>query len=100
MAEEKEKMINFFLILTAVLCVVSLLLFFLWRSVKTKQKEVQGKLDRTNKELSKAIAEQARLESTIQILKKNRKEADEKINNLHNGNTTNNALNELHKRKN
>lgn len=100
MAEEKEKMINFFLILTAVLCVVSLLLFFLWRSAKTKQKEVQGKLDRTNKELSKAIAEQARLESTIQILKKNRKEADEKINNLHNGNTTNNALNELHKRKN
>lgn len=100
MAEEKEKMINFFLILTAVLCVVSLLLFFLWRFAKTKQKEVQGKLDRTNKELSKAIAEQARLESTIQILKKNRKEADEKINNLHNGNTTNNALNELHKRKN
>ena len=93
-------MIKFFLILTAVLFVGILLLFFLWRSEKTKRKETQGKLESTNKELARAIAEQARLESTIQILKRNRKEADEKINNLHSGNTTRNALNELHKRKN
>lgn len=93
-------MIKFFLILTAVLFVGILLLFFLWRSEKTKRKETQVKLESTNKELARAIAEQARLESTIQILKKNRKKADEKINYLHNGNTINNALNELHKRKN
>mgnify|MGYP006916229826 CR=1 FL=1 len=93
-------MIKFFLILTAVLCVAILLLFFLWRSEKTKRKETQGKLESANKELARAIAEQVKLESTIQILKKNRKEADEKINNLHNGNATGNALNELHKRKN
>lgn len=93
-------MIKFFLILTAVLFIGILLLFFLWRSEKTKRKETQVKLESTNKELARAIAEQARLESTIQILKKNRKEADEKINYLHNGNTINNALNELHKRKN
>ena len=91
-------MIKVLLILTAVLCVAILLLFFLWRSAKAKQKETKEKLDSANKALSEAIAEQAKLESTIQILKKNRKEADEKINNLHSGNATNNALNELRKR--
>lgn len=93
-------MIKFFLILTAVLFVGILLLFFLWRSEKTKRKETQGKLKSTNKELARAIAEQAKLESTIQILKKNRKEADEKINNLHDGDALGNALNGLHKHKN
>lgn len=93
-------MIKFFLILTVALCVAILLLFFLWRSAKTKQKETEAKLNSANRELARAIAEQAKLESTIQILKRNRKEADEKINNLHSGNATNNALNELRKRKN
>lgn len=93
-------MIKFFLILTAVLFVGILLLFFLWRSEKTKRKEAQGKLESTNRELAKAIAEQAKLESTIQILRKNRKEADEKINNLHDGDALGNALNGLHKHKN
>lgn len=93
-------MIKFFLILTAVLFVGILLLFFLWRSEKIKRKETQGKLESTNKELARAIAEQAKLESTIQIMKKNRKEADEKINNLHDGDALGNALDGLHKRKN
>ena len=93
-------MIKFFLILTAVLFVGILLLFFLWRSEKIKRKETQGKLESTNKELARAIAEQAKLESTIQIMKKNRKEADEKINNLHDSDTLGNALDGLHKRKN
>ena len=70
-------MIKFFLILTAVLFVGILLLFFLWRSEKIKRKETQGKLER-----------------------KNRKEADEKINNLHDGDALGNALNGLHKHKN
>ena len=93
-------MIKFFLILTSVLFVGILLLFFLWRSEKTKRKEIQGKLESTNKELARAIAEQAKLESTIQILRKNRREADEKINNLHDGDALGNALNGLHKHKN
>ena len=93
-------MIKFFLILTAVLFIGILLLFFLWRSEKTKRKEIKGKLESTNKELARAIAEQAKLESTIQILRKNRKEADEKINNLHDGDALGNALNGLHKHKN
>lgn len=93
-------MIKVLLIVVTILisCVVTL--FFLWRSAKKKQKETQEKLNSTNKEFAKAIAEQAKLESTIQILRKNRKEADEKVNNLHNGNSTNNALNELRKWKN
>lgn len=93
-------MIKFFLILTAGMSVAILLLFFLWRSAKTKQKETEAKLNSANRELAKAIAEQAKLESTIQILKKNRKEADEKINNLHNGDSVDNAINILRKRKN
>lgn len=93
-------MIKFFLILTAALFVGILLLFFFWRSEKTKRKETQGKLESTNRELARAIVEQAKLESTVQILKRNRKEADEKINNLHGGNATANALSELRKRKN
>ena len=93
-------MIKFFLILTAVLFAGILLLFFLWRSEKIKRKETQGKLESANKELARAIAEQAKLESTIQIMKKNRKEADEKINNLHDGDALGNALDGLHKHKN
>ena len=93
-------MIKFFLILTVGMSVAILLLFFLWRSAKTKQKETEAKLNSANRELAKAIAEQAKLESTIQILKKNRKEADEKINNLHNGDSVDNAINILRKRKN
>ena len=93
-------MIKFFLILTAVLFVWILLLFFLWRSEKTKRKEMQGKLESTNKELARAIAEQAKLESTIQIIKKNREKADEKIEELHNGDALANALDGLHKHKN
>lgn len=93
-------MIEFFLILTAVLFVGILLIFFLWRSEKTKRKETQGKLNSANKELAKAIAEQAKLESTILILRKNRKEADEKIEELHNGDALANALDGLHKHKN
>ncbi len=93
-------MIKFFLILTAVMSVAILLLFFLWRSAKTKQKETEDKLNSTNRELARAIAEQARLESTIQILKKNRTEANEKIKDLHTGDTLGNALNGLRKRKN
>lgn len=93
-------MIKFFLILTAVLFIGILLLFLLWRSEKTKRKETQGKFESTNKELARAIAEQAKLESTIQILRKNRNEADEKINNLHDGDALGNALNGLYKHKN
>lgn len=93
-------MIKFFFILTAVLFVWILLLFFLWRSEKTKRKEIQGKFESTNKELTRAIAEQAKLESTIQIIKKNREKADEKIEELHNGDALANALDGLHKHKN
>jgi len=93
-------MIKFFLILTVVLFVGILLLFFLWRFEKMKRKETQGKLESTDKELARAIAEQAKLESTVHILRKNRRKADEKINNLHDGDAVNNALDELHKRKN
>lgn len=89
-------MTKIFLIILAVLLVLTLIFYFLWRTAKAKQKETQNKLENTSKELSRAIAEQAKLESTIQIMEKNRGNTDEKINNLHTGNTTDNAINELH----
>ena len=92
-------MIRVLLIAIAVLFAACLILFFFWRTSKAKEKETQRKLNAANKELADAIVYQAKLESTIDILKKNRSEADEKISNLHNGNTTGNALNELRKRQ-
>jgi len=93
-------MIKILLITVAILAICMVIFILLWRSAKNKQKDTQRKLTEVNKELSEAVIYQAKLESTIEILKKNRSEADEKINKLHNGNTTGNALNELRKRKN
>lgn len=93
-------MAKFFLIVTAALVVLVLVLFLLWRAAANKQKRTKATLDKTVKQLHEAIEQQARLESTIDILKANRKEADEKIDDLHNGDAVSNALDELHKRKN
>ena len=93
-------MIKVLLIAVTVLIFCVVTLFFLWRTSRAAEKETQRKLSAANKELADAIVYQAKLESTIEILKKNRSDADAKINNLHNGNSTNNALNELRKRKN
>lgn len=93
-------MTKFLLILVTVLIICAITFFFLWRASRAAEKETQRKLTAANKELADAVVYQAKLESTIEILKKNRSEADAKISNLHNGNTTGNALNELRKRKN
>lgn len=92
-------MTKLFLILLAMLFITNSIFFFLWKFAKEKQEETQWKLEEANKYIAKAIREQAKLESTIQILSKNRKEADEKINNLHDGDSISNALNELRKRE-
>lgn len=93
-------MTKFFLIAIIILILVCAVFFLLWRlSVKGK-KAVQEKLSATQKALNEAIIHQAELESTINILNSNRKEADEKVNNLHSGDSVGNALNELRKRKN
>lgn len=92
-------MIKIILIETVVLLLVAGILFFLWRHSARKQKETKAALESTKKQLSEAIVYQAKLESTLDILAKNRKEANEKINSLHNGDSVDNAINELRKRK-
>lgn len=92
--------VKILLIAAIALSVCATTFFFLWRSEKARRQEKDTELTQTKKELNKTIAAKIKLESTISILKKNRRESDEKINNLHSGNSTANALNELRKRKN
>ncbi len=81
------------------LCAASMAFFFLWRAAKRKQKSQKETIGKLTRQVNEAIICQAKLESTIQILKGNRKEADEKVNGLRNGNAIGNALDELRKRK-
>ena len=92
-------MTKFLLIAILVLVVAVFVLFLLWRAALKKQKETKASLEQTKKQLNEAIVQQAKLESTISILQKNRYEADEKVNGLHNGDSLGNALDELRKPK-
>ncbi|MBO7583102.1 MAG: hypothetical protein J6T20_04870 [Treponema sp.] len=91
--------VKILLIATLVLTSCTAIFFFLWRSEKAKLKEKDAELKLAEKELNETIASNIKLESTISILKKNRSESDEKINSLHSGNSTANALSELRMRK-
>lgn len=92
-------MTKFFLITILVLVIAVFVLFLLWRSSVSKRKRTKETLDKVTRQLNEAIVQQAKLESTISILQKNRKEADEKVNGLHNGDSLGNALDELRKPK-
>lgn len=93
-------MTKFLLIVIAVLFVALIVLFFLWRLNAAKRKSQKETIDRLVNQLNEAIVQQSKLESTIDILKKNRDKADEKIDDLHDGDSVNNAIDELRKHKN
>lgn len=93
-------MTKILLVMFSVLCAASITFFFLWRAAKTKQKSQKETIDKLVKQVNEAIICQAKLESTIDIMKKNRRNADEKISGLHKGNSAGNALSELRKRRN
>ena len=92
-------MTKFFLAVILILLAAILVLFLLWRLAVGRQRRTEKALDTANRQLGEAVAQQAKLEGTIDILRQNRKEADEKIDSLHSGSSIDNALDELHKRE-
>lgn len=92
-------MTKFFLITVGVLLLAAVVFFFLWRTSAEKRKETKATLDKVTRQLNKQIDANSRLEQTIETLRKNREDADEKIDSLHNGDSVSNAIDELSKRK-
>lgn len=65
--------------------VLDIVLFFMCRMEKEKTKSVKEKLARATKQLNKQIAYNSKLESTIQIIKEDRENADKKIKDMRAG---------------
>ena len=85
-------MTEYWLIAVSVLAALSALFLFLWRMAEARLKMARNSLETVNKELDKAMAELAKLEASLKVLAGNRKVADEKIGNLHDGDTLGNAI--------
>ena len=93
-------MTKFFLIVCGILLAFVAVFFFLWRLGVAKRKSQKETIDKLVKQLSDLRETNCKLEQMIDILKQNREKADEKIDNLHSGDSVSNALDELRKRKN
>lgn len=85
-------MTEYWLIAVSVLAALSALFLFLWRITESRLKLARSSLETVNKELDKALSELAKLEASLKVLVGNRKVADEKIGNLHDGDTLGNAI--------
>lgn len=92
-------MIKFFLIVCGFLSVACLVFFFAWRLSKNENKQQKIIIDKLSKRLCDVSEANSQLRKSISILKTNREKADEKIDNLHNGDSVDNAIDELSKRK-
>lgn len=85
-------MTKYWIIAISVLATGILVFLFLWRMTEARLKMARNSLETVNKELDKAMAELAKLEASLKVLVGNRKVADEKIGNLHDGDTLGNAI--------
>ena len=85
-------MTKYWIIAISVLATGTLVFLFLWRMTEARLKVAYDSLKTVNKELDKAMAELAKLEASLKVLVGNRKVADEKIDNLHDGDTLGNAI--------
>lgn len=92
--------IKLLLIVCAVFLFAALIFFFLWRLSVGKRKSQKETIDKLVQQINEAKQTNSELEYTISVLKKNREKADEKIEELHNGDALANALDGLHKHKN
>ena len=90
-------MTKVFLIIIAVLFVAVVVLFLLWKLLKSENKRVKDELAVTKNQLETAVKQVKKIEETLDIVNHNRKETDEKIDALHSGDTVDNALSELSK---
>lgn len=91
--------IKLLLIVCAVFLFAALIFFFLWRLSVGKRKSQKETIDKLVQQINEAKQTNSELEYTISVLKKNREKADEKIEELHNGDALANALDGLHKHK-
>ena len=85
-------MTKYWIIAISVLATGTLVFLFLWRMTEARLKAACDSLKTVNKELDKAMAELAKLEASLKVLVGNRKVVDEKIGNLHDGDTLGNAI--------
>ena len=92
--------IKLLLVVCAVFLFAALVFFFLWRLSVGKRKSQKETIDKLVQQINEAKQTNSELEYTISVLKKNREKADEKIEELHNGDALANALDGLHKHKN
>lgn len=85
-------MTKYWIIAISVFATGTLVFLFLWRMTEARLKMARNSLETVNKELDKAMAELAKLEASLKVLVGNRKVANEKIGNLHDGDTLGNAI--------
>ena len=85
-------MTKYWIIAISVLATGTIVFLFLCRMTEARLKLARNSLETVNKELDKAMAELAKLEASLKVLVGNRKVADEKIGNLHDGDTLGNAI--------
>lgn len=78
----------------------SFCLLMVLRHLKAEVKLLKCQLEASEKEKSAYARQVQRLTSAADITSKNRREADEKIEELHSGDVLGNALDGLHKHKN
>jgi septal ring factor EnvC (AmiA/AmiB activator) len=97
--EEMTVAIKLLLIVCAVFLFAALIFFFLWRLSAGKRKSQKDTIDKLVQQINEAKQTNSELEYTISVLKKNREKANEKINDVHNGDVLGNALDRLHKHK-
>ena len=83
----------------ALLIVLSAVLFILWRSAKGKYERKGREVDNLIKLTNELGDENVKLKETIDIMKRNREEADARIEKLHSGDSVANALDVLRKHK-
>lgn len=89
-------MTNVLFIVSGILLVLAVVFFFLWKMGKDRIASQKKTIDKLVVQLNEAREKVSQLEQTISIMESNRKEADEKINNLHsNGDAVDNALDVL-----
>ena len=92
-------MTKFFLIGGAVLAVAIFVLALVIRHLNSELRVLKCKLEATEKAKNEYAAQAARLANTVDVLKKNKDEANEKINALDSGDSVDNAIGVLSKPK-
>lgn len=88
-------MTKVFLIIIAILFVAVVVLFLMWKLSKSENKRVKDELAVTKNQLASAVSQVNKIDETLEIINHNRKETDEKIAALHEGDALGNALNWL-----